>query len=178
MRDLVSTSSNFVEAIINYINMLITNIIFLSGVDSHVIYTREWNNSDLVNSIKITKLKTPTIYSSNYGCSVTRRTSLVQHKPMYTISSAVSPHNCIVLVQVVLAFKLYGTRDYQFKGFTCNHMIKSRTLLLCVLYLVLWASSFYIKKRERVWRMNLHPLVPRSSIWTTNEIAAGSQVTR
>ena len=136
MRDLVSTSSNFVEAIINYINMLITNIIFLSGVDSHVIYTREWNNSDLVNSIKIAKLKTPTIYSSNYGCSVTRITSLEQHKPTYTISSAISPYNCIVLVQVVLAFKLYGTQDYQFKGFTCNHMIESRTLLLCVFSLV------------------------------------------
>ena len=39
---------------------------------------------------------------------------------------------------------------------------------------VSWASPSYIK--ERVWRMNLHPLVPRSSIRTTNEIAASSHV--
>ena len=44
-------------------------------------------------------------------------------------------------------------------------------------WVVLQASPFYVKERQRVWRMNLHSLVPRSIIWTTNEIAASSHVT-
>ena len=55
--------------------------------------------------------------------------------------------------------------------------IQFNIIILGGYYLVSRVSPSYIKERERVWRMNLHPLVPRSSIRTTNEIAASSHVT-